>query len=150
MIPLNRTVSKALLICLSALFISSCSTTSPKRVAEDYLSAMYNLDFQKAKTYSTEETIQLLDMMEGFSKMMPDSQKKEPVKFKILREKVEDDYATVYYRETGKDAEQRLPMVMLDGSWKVAMGKEVINTPMEDVTVPDEEDSITTPVDTAQ
>jgi hypothetical protein len=150
MIPLNKTAPKALLLCLSVLIISSCGTTSPKRVAEDYLSAMYSLDFEKAKTYSTEETIQLLDMMEGFSKMMPDSQKKEPVKFKILREKVEDDYATVYYKEKGKDSEQRLPMVMTEGTWKVAMGTELINTPMEDVTVPEEEDSIVSPIDTVR
>jgi hypothetical protein len=146
MIPLKRTIVRRILFFLALLFFSSCSTTNPKQVAEDYLSAMYSRDFEKAKTYSTEETVKLLDMMAGFSKMMPDSVKHELVRFKILREKVEDDYATVYYRERGKDDEQRLPLVMMDGTWKVAMGKELINAPMDDIVIP-EEDSTEIPVD---
>ena len=87
---------------------------------------MSSQDFETAKKYGTEETSKLLDMMSGFKKMSADSTGKD-LKFEITREKIENENATVYYKEEGKEGELELPMVKTDGKWKVLLSKESIN-----------------------
>jgi hypothetical protein len=116
-------------ILLSVLvFLFACrNTDTPKSIAEKFLKSMSTEDFETAKKYGTEETEKLLDMMAGFKKMSADSAKHE-MKFEITREKVEGENATVYYKEEGKSGELQLPMVKIDGKWKVLLTKESINS----------------------
>jgi hypothetical protein len=108
-------------------FLVACSGNSPKSVAENFLKAMNKMDFDGAKKYGTEDTNKMLDMLGGFAKMMPDSAKKEDVKTEITSEKVEGDKATYTYKEVGKDGEQTIHLVKVDGKWKVAMSKDDMN-----------------------
>jgi hypothetical protein len=64
--------------------------------------------------------------MNGFTKMSADSTSKD-LKFEITREKIDGENATVYYKEEGREGELQLPMVKLDGKWKVLLSKESIN-----------------------
>ena len=66
-------------------------------------------------------------MMSGFKKMSVDSSGKD-LKFEILREKIEGDNAIIYYKEEGKDGELQLPIVKVEGKWKVLLSKESINS----------------------
>jgi hypothetical protein len=147
-IPLMRIYLKGIISVLLVLFFISCGTRSPKHVAEAYLSAIYKQDFEKAKTFGTEETNKMLDVLSGFAKMMPDTTLNKQMKFKILKEKIEGENATVVYREEGKNGEQSLPMVIENEKWKVAIGKEVMARPMDDAVFPEEEDSTVLPADT--
>jgi hypothetical protein len=108
-------------------FLVACSGNSPKSVAENFLKAMNKMDFDAAKKYGTEDTGKMLDMLSGFAKMMPDSAKKD-VKTEITSEKVEGDKATYTYREEGKEGEQTIHLLKLDGKWKVAMSKDDMNS----------------------
>jgi hypothetical protein len=113
-----------LMIC----FLFACSGNSPKSVAENFLKAMNKMDFDGAKKYGTEDTNKMLDMLSGFAKMMPDSAKKEDVKMEITSEKIEGDKATYTYKEEGKDGDQTINLVKVDGKWKVAMSKDDMNS----------------------
>ena len=84
------------------------------------------MDFDGAKKYGTDETGKMLDMLSGFSKMMPDSAKKES-KAEIISEKIEGDKATVIYKDEGKSEEQVLNLIKIDNQWKVAMSKDNMN-----------------------
>jgi hypothetical protein len=109
------------------LFLIACGgKDTPRSVGEKFLNSMNSGDFEDAKKYGTEETGKLLDMMSGFAKMAVDSVKKE-TKFEILRESIEGDKATVFYKEEGREGELQLPMVKSDGKWKVLLNKESIN-----------------------
>ena len=109
------------------MLLLACSGNSPKSVATHFLKAMYKSDFEEAKKYGTEETAKMLDMLSGFAKMMPDSAKKD-VKTEIVSEKVEGDKATYTYKEEGKNEEQTIHLVKIDGKWKVAMSKDDMNS----------------------
>jgi len=128
-----------------ALFFSGCNSNGPKPVAENFLKAMNQMDFDKAKTYGTEDTGKLLDMMSGFAKMIPDSSKKKQSKFEITGEKIDGDKATVTYREEGKEGEQTVPLIKVDGKWKVAMSKDSMNAAEGESTDTDEADSTSNP-----
>src|SRR2546421_11758157 len=93
------------------LCASSCSSNDPKPVAECFLSAMFRLDFEKAKAYGTDDTNKLLDMMSGFAKMMPDSTKRRQINFKILNSTIDGDNATVTYKEDDKGEEKTIPLL---------------------------------------
>ena len=99
---------------------------SPDAIAEKFLKALYSYDFETARKYGTEDTGKLLDMMSGFSKLMPDSNKKE-IKFEILNVKVDGDKAVVMYKDEGKEAQAPLSLMRVNGKWKVNMTKESIN-----------------------
>ena len=115
-------------LVIFSIFIIACGgNDTPRSVAEKFLSAMSKQDFETAKKYGTEETSKLLDMMTGFAKMSSDSTFKD-TKFEITREKADGDNAVVYYKEEGKEGELQLPMVKVDGKWKVLLSKESINS----------------------
>jgi hypothetical protein len=59
--------------------------------------------------------------------MIPDSSKKKDKKFEITGETVNGDKATVTYKEEGRDDEQSIPLVKVNGQWKVAMSKDNMN-----------------------
>jgi hypothetical protein len=111
---------------LGFVLIVSCSNNSPKSVAESFLKAMNKMDFEEAKKYGTDDTGKMLDMLSGFTKMMPDSAKKE-TKSEIVSEKIDGDKATVTYKDDGKSEEQVLNLVKIDNKWKVAMSKDNMN-----------------------
>jgi hypothetical protein len=111
------------------LVILGCgSSDSPRAVAEKFLKAMGSQDFETAKKYGTEETEKLLDMMSGFSKMTADSIATREMKFEIINEDISGDNAIIFYKEEGRDGELQLPLVKLDGKWKVLLSKESINS----------------------
>ncbi len=118
---------KAGSILIVSLLVA-CAGNSPKSVAENFLKAMNKLDFEGAKKYGTDDTNKMLDMLSGFAKMMPDSAKKENVKIEMTSEKVEGDKATCTYKEEGKEGEQTINLVKVDGKWKVAMSKDDMNS----------------------
>ncbi len=120
----NRLIKAGTVIIF--FFLAACSENSPKSVAENFLKAMNKMDFDGAKKYGTDETGKMLDMLSGFSKMMPDSAKKES-KAEIISEKIEGDKATVIYKDEGKSEEQVLNLIKIDNQWKVAMSKDNMN-----------------------
>jgi hypothetical protein len=89
---------------------------------------MGSQDFETAKKYGTEETEKLLDMMSGFSKMSADTVSTREMKFDITNEDISGDNAIIFYREEGREGELQLPLVKLDGKWKVLLSKESINS----------------------
>ena len=118
--------TKSLLISCFLLLFSCSGGDSPKAVAEQYLKAIGQYDFEGAKKYGTEDTGKLLDVMSGFAKMAPDSTKND-VSFVILDEKIDGEKASVIYKEEGKESETSLNLLRIEGKWKVNMTKESMN-----------------------
>ena len=122
-----RSPFKYLLSSIIVLVIVSCGGgDTPKSVAENFLKALNKMDYETAKKYGSEDTGKLLDMMSGFSKLMPDSAKQER-SFEMKDEKINGDKATVMYTASGEEGEQSLNLIKVDGKWKVAMSKDSMN-----------------------
>ena len=83
---IRRLVLKAIL--LLALVLPSCSkTSSPKEVAGDFLNAVGENNYKKAKDFGTDETDRLMDMLEGFNKMMVNEESNKVV-YEVISEKI--------------------------------------------------------------
>lgn len=110
-------------IYLMIVFSGCMNSDNPKDVAENYLEALNRLDFEGAKKYGTAETAKLLDMFKSFSELMPDSAHKQ-TEYKITKDVIEGNKATVFYVEDGSANEEMITLVKENGKWKVAMSKE--------------------------
>lgn len=127
---------KKILLSLTAVFamaltLVSCSSNSPKAAAEKWLNSFYHLDYEAAKSVSTEATKQQLDMMGQLMGMMPDSAKEQAKKIKIEIKDVkeEGDKATVTYtmtdeKGTAAPGTQTLNMQKENGKWLAAWNKQ--------------------------
>ena len=123
-------------ILLLALALPSCSkTATPKEVAGDFLNAVGENNYKKAKDFGTDETDRLMDMLEGFNKMMVNEESKK-VNYEVISENIEGDLATVTYREKGKTgAPQTIKLIRQNGAWLVAMDKESFGTDTDSTTL---------------
>ena len=112
---------------VAGFFVSCGSANNPKAVAENFLTSVKNLDFEKAATYATDEAKQLLDMMKGFMTNLTDEQKAEAEKQKTMALKIgkveeNSDTAKVFYT-IGEQPEQSVDLVKVKGEWKVKFEK---------------------------
>jgi hypothetical protein len=111
-------------LAVAALFVACGGGSSPKDVAEKFLTHIDKMEFKEAKQYSTKATGELLDAIGGMAAMMP---KQDPKGFVIKEEKIDGDKATVTYRSNGKDSDETLNLVKESGKWLVVMSKEDMN-----------------------
>ncbi len=106
--------------------LMGCSKNTPEARAERFLNSLYRMEYQDAKTMATEETAKVLDMMEQFSSMMPDSVKENAKRIRIEIKSVEkqgEDRATVTYITSESAHENTLDMVLQDAEWKAQWDK---------------------------
>jgi GH25 family lysozyme M1 (1,4-beta-N-acetylmuramidase) len=146
----NYIFMKKFLLPLAAVFVfalslTSCNTNSPKAAADKFLNSLYHMDYKEAKTVATEDTKKMLDMMESFSSMMPDSAKQNAKKIKIdIKDVKEDgDKATVIYTTSENNGDQKIDLVKQNGKWLVQYskqdggGEEMGDQPMEEPAMTD-------------
>ncbi len=118
----------ALFLCLVALVFAAvgCGESStPESVAENFLTAIDNKDFDKAKTFSTEGTHKMLDLLKGFADQMPADAPKPEAK-KVSKCTLDGDKGTCSYCCDEQGGESELAMVKVDGVWKADMSKETL------------------------
>lgn len=113
-------------VVLLAMSLVSCNNNTPKAAADKFLNSFYHMDYKEAKTVSTEETKKMLDMIEQFSTMMPDSAKEtaKKVKINIKDVKEEGDKATVMYTTSENTTESKLDLIKQEGKWLVQFNKQ--------------------------
>lgn len=137
-------------VMLFAMSLVSCNSNSPKASADKFLTGLLHYDYEAAKTVSTEETKNMIDMMAQFSAMMPDSVKQaaKKVKVNIKDAKEEGDKATVTYTTSDDPSEKKLNMVKQNGKWLVQYSKMDTNGEenTNDATAPATEPSLDTTV----
>jgi hypothetical protein len=110
-------------------FMIACSGgNSPKGVARNFLKAYSKMDYEEAKKYGTEDTRKLLDMLNAFSRLAPDSTMIIETKTEIISENIHNDStATVTYKEEGTEEMKMLNLIKTDGKWKISMDKGNLN-----------------------
>jgi len=120
----------SLLVVSILFFLTSCSTSnSPRPIAEKFLVAFQQHNFEEAKQYSTKETIKLLQVLQRISGE-DDSLTVSTHPITITSEEIAGEKATVYFKEEGSDTEQKLMLkkVAVDGEkvkqWRVVLTKE--------------------------
>lgn len=142
------------LVAVFALAISlvSCNSNSPKASAEKFANGLTHMDYEAAKSVSTEDTKKMLDMMQQLTAMMPDSVKQNAKKEKVTmgKEEVNGDKATVTYTTSSNPTEQKINLVKQNGKWLVQWSKNDNNggagADMNQGSTPTNDTFATTPV----
>jgi hypothetical protein len=112
-------------------FLAACGgggAKDPAGVAEAFLNAMENGDYDKAKKYASKDSQEALDGMAEMGKMgdmgeAMGGEKPEPKEIKVgeVTESEDGNTATVAYTADG--VAQTLSMVKEDGDWKAVFSK---------------------------
>ncbi|MCB0699466.1 MAG: DUF4878 domain-containing protein [Chitinophagales bacterium] len=104
----------------------ACSKNTPEAAAEQFLTGLYHMEYDKARAVSTDDTKGLIDLVEQFSVSTADSARKEAknIKIEITEVKVDGDNAVVKYKMSSEPGEQKLDMVKQNGKWLASFSKQ--------------------------
>jgi len=146
-------MKKILLYAAAAFTLSagliSCNKNTPEASAEKFLNGFLHMDFEAAKSVSTEETKKFVGMMQQLSPaMVSDSVKNEAkkIKVKIIDSEIKGDKAIVTFTTSESNAQQKLHLVKENGNWLVESTKnDQFDMENEPVTEPDVPATIDTP-----
>jgi lipopolysaccharide export LptBFGC system permease protein LptF len=120
------------------LIVACAENSSPSPVAEKFLRAMRDRDYDEAATYGTKETVKLLQQLERIESFQVGEQRSEMGEVKLVSEEIQGKNATVYFKEDGVPEEQKISLrkvEITDASgkvwheWKVSLKKEELPIP---------------------
>jgi len=123
---MKKNIHSLLVLSIVALFFACGKGDSPSSITEKFLTAISKQDYDAAKSYGTDDTDRLLNMMSGFKKMGAEPFMAE-AKFDVVDESITGDEAKVKVKVEGQQKEMVFNLQKEDGKWKVAMNKETIN-----------------------
>ena len=118
------------IVLLFTFFFAACggSSDNPQDVAKDFLKALADKNYDKAKDLGTDNTAMMIGMIESMAKMAPDSLQEEDNADMDAIEwgdtKIDGDNATCFYSSPDKK-DQKLDLKKVDGKWKVDMKKDM-------------------------
>ncbi len=114
-------------VLLFSFFMVSCggSSDNPQDVAIEFMDALGDQDYDKAKDLGTENTIMMIGMIESMASMAPEGEDSEEMGEITWGEtEIDGDNAICFYSTEDK-ADQQVDLVKVDGDWKVDMKKEM-------------------------
>ncbi len=114
-------------VLLFSFFMVSCggSSDNPQDVAIEFMDALGDQDYDKAKDLGTENTIMMIGMIESMASMAPEGEETEEMAEITWGEtEIDGDNAICFYSTEDK-ADQQVDLVKVDGDWKVDMKKEM-------------------------
>ncbi len=118
-----------ILFSFSMLF-SSCGhqESTPKKVALQFMTAIQQTNYKKAKEFATNDSKDMLDALASFQKMLPDESREKFAKgqISIIDADIKDSLAVVYYNSDQDTTKKSLDLKKINGKWKVAFTKEAI------------------------
>lgn len=117
-----KTVMKIMLLLCFALLLTGCGD-KPASVAEKFSTALAKGDFTEAKKYATSNTGQLLDFLAGLGPEANKMAENNDFKFVLIKEEINGDKATVFFKDGVSGKEDTLAMVKVDGKWKADVPK---------------------------
>ncbi len=132
-----KNIINLLLLLVVSAFVFSCGggANTPEKVADSFLNAVNNKDFEKAKELSTPESHQMIDLISSFAKNVEETEEVEKV-IKIGKCTVEGETATCDYCCDSEGKETSIKLKMIDGNWKADLSKEALfgdENPFENV-----------------
>lgn len=119
------------LMCVSglALSISSCKKKpEPQEVALEFMHAIQESNFERAKEYATKESqsvILLYSIFDG-KRNENEREKIKNAKLKVVNQKEDGEKATVTILNSSVSSQETLLLVKEDGQWKISLTLESI------------------------
>ncbi len=138
---MKKTFNLLMIVAVCAIVLQSCkSKPSDKEVqgvANDFLKALINEDYAKAKELGTDDTDNMVEMTKMGASMMPDSLKAEMETLKQEAKKATLTMGAVTFNEEGTEAtvkftssqapgrEESLKMKKVDKKWLADMAGDM-------------------------
>jgi hypothetical protein len=124
---MKKLMSIALVVFVSVFMFSCGGKDDPQAVAKDFMKALGDKDYKKAKDLGTENTVMMIGMIESMASMGGETTEAEKAPELTWGEtKVDGDKAECHYTSADKPGvDQKLDLVKQDGKWKVDMKKEM-------------------------
>lgn len=115
----------AVVLLFTTFIFASCNHNSPKETAEKFLTAIYHYDYKTAKSLGTNDTKEMVGLLEAFASNMPDSMRKAAQKTFVKIDDVEEkgDTALVHYSLSDDNTDKILHLVKQQDKWLVSWTK---------------------------
>jgi len=131
-------MKKILLLLAVSAFLLSCSSNSPRSVAESFIKASLNMDVDKMMSYMDKQTAseakaELKEMTKEEKKQMEEFRKEalkeiKGTKFEFVKEEIDGDEATVTFLikdPEGKEKEKNIYLIKEDSKWVIENGSGI-------------------------
>ncbi len=118
------------IVLMFTLFFAACggSSDNPQDVAKDFLQALADKDYDKAKELGTDNTAMMIGMIESMAAMAPDSlQEDDSADMDAIEwgeTEIDGDNAVCHYSSPDQK-DQKIDLKKVDGKWKVDMKKDM-------------------------
>lgn len=135
-------IIKSALLLSTLLLLFSCGgnkNNAPETVAERFLNAVNNHEFEQAKELSTEDSHKMIDLIASFAKGVEEEEKVEKV-VKVSKCNIDGETAVCDYCCDAEGQETTINLKQVEGLWKVDMSKETIfgeDNPLDGVNLND-------------
>lgn len=130
-----RIIFLLFLLVLLSCKVQKSKTQQPEDVLLKFLQHLQRLEFEEAKRFGTESTVQMLNIMQSMVALMPQSPPPVEGEIIIYRCDVDDIHATCYIRMNQRD--QTMRMTKIEGKWLVDLKKEDFQSPRLNIQLPD-------------
>lgn len=138
---MKKVLNLMMVVAVSALMLQSCkskpSESDVQGVANDFLTAIVNEDYDKAKELGTDETDQMIEQIKMFSSMIPDSLQGEMDSARAAAKNATISFGTTTFNEEGTEAsviftssenpgkEETIKIKKVDKMWLADMSGEM-------------------------
>ena len=124
------------IVALVFCFTGCSNSDSPKPVAEKFLKAFRDHDYEKAAQYGTKETAKMLKQLKKIEEIGGEKVVLNNKALIITSEEIAGNKAVIYFKQEGDDSEEKITLekVIVDESskkreWKVALSKTDVRVP---------------------
>ncbi len=117
------------LMCVSGLALSSCKKKpEPQEVALEFMHAIQESNFERAKEYATKESQQVILLYSIFDGKRNENEKEKikNAKLEVINQKEDGDKATVTILNSSVSSQETLQLVKEGGQWKISLTLESI------------------------
>lgn len=115
------------LAVLAMALMTACKSGTPKDVAREWLTDFYHQDYDDARKLSTEDTKNMMNILQGFTNALPDSVKQRAKRVTINIKSVNEqgNTATVTFTtsEDPNNVQPPLKLVKQNDKWLVQFSK---------------------------
>ena len=115
-------MKKSLVFLILSVVLFSCEKNTPASVAQDFVIAMNQNQFQKAKAYVDASSSGVIDeIMELIAEDEIELRKSKSIDFKVVKVEEENDKASVYYTIDEEGEQKHLHLTKINEQWKVSL-----------------------------
>ncbi len=102
-------------------------TNTPEYVTDKFLFHLNKLEFEEAKQYGTESTVNMLSLLASLVAFVDDQGPPEPVSVVISHCDIQDNIAVCHYTSNGKA--DKIELLKINDKWLVNLEKESFAPP---------------------